>query len=288
MSGNCLRSWGRACLPAALCIAWSLVSCASPSLPGVVSPTPPLILIESSPTPLPPVPSASIPPQKPSTPTPVPADQVCSPFAGLAVIDLPGAVSNPYHPPGPGRDDPHAGIDLADRSPGAQIALAGRTVQAALAGRVAMILHDRFPFGNAVLVETPLDESSVALSTALPTPAPTVAFIPALTCPAGLTPALEETGARLLYLLYAHLQASPELHSGDAVSCGQSLGKVGDSGNALNPHLHLEARIGPSGLRLDSMAHYDPGATPQEMANYCLWSVSGLFQTVNPLDVLVR
>jgi murein DD-endopeptidase MepM/ murein hydrolase activator NlpD len=166
------------------------------------------------------------------------------------------------------------------------MALAGRTVQAALAGRVTLVIHDRFPFGNAVLVETPLDEIPAAGIAALPTPALTPAVIPALTCPAFPNVAEEVASARSLYLLYAHLQASPDVRPGNAVSCGQSLGSVGDSGNALNPHLHLEARVGPSGLRLESMSHYSTSATPEEMANYCLWSVSGAFQLVNPLDVL--
>jgi murein DD-endopeptidase MepM/ murein hydrolase activator NlpD len=202
------------------------------------------------------------------------------------LTDLPGTVANPYDPPKPGRDDPHAGVDLADRSPGTQIALSGRAVQSALAGRVALVIRDRFPFGNAVLVETPLDEVPGIDTVTLPTPALTPAVIPALTCPAIPSLALEETTTRSLYLLYAHLQASPEFRAGDGVSCGQSLGSVGDSGNALNPHLHLEARVGPSGLRLDSMAHYDDSATQTEMASYCLWSVSGAFQLVNPLEIL--
>ena len=59
------------------------------------------------------------------------------------------------------------------------------------------------------------------------------------------------------------------------------------SGNALNPHLHLEARVGPAGTRLDSMAHYDSSASPAEMAAYCLWRVSGAFQRINPLQLLL-
>ena len=67
--------------------------------------------------------------------------------------------------------------------------------------------------------------------------------------------------------------------------CGQAIGSVGMSGNALNPHLHLEVRVGPAGIRLESMAHYDTSATAQEMANYCRWRVSGLFQLVDPMQL---
>ncbi len=70
------------------------------------------------------------------------------------------------------------------------------------------------------------------------------------------------------------------------ISCGQTLGAVGSSGNALNPHLHLEVRIGPSGARFSSLAHYLPSASEEEMGNYCLWRVSGYFQVIDPLTVL--
>jgi murein DD-endopeptidase MepM/ murein hydrolase activator NlpD len=61
---------------------------------------------------------------------------------------------------------------------------------------------------------------------------------------------------------------------------------VGKSGNALNPHLHFEIKVGPAGLRFTSMAHYDASATLEEMATYCTWSISGLFQVVDPLRLL--
>ena len=58
------------------------------------------------------------------------------------------------------------------------------------------------------------------------------------------------------------------------------------SGNALNPHLHIEARIGPSDASFSSLAHYDASATIEEMQNYCLWRISGLFRVLDPLQVL--
>jgi hypothetical protein len=119
-----------------------------------------------------------------------------------------------------------------------------------------------------------------------PTPAPTLASSPALTCPAVEQPLDFDPGARSLYLLYAHLQGPPAVGPGEDVACGDVLGAVGDSGNALNPHLHLEARIGPSGLALESMAHYTPDATNEEMAGYCLWRVSGWFQLLDPMRLL--
>jgi murein DD-endopeptidase MepM/ murein hydrolase activator NlpD len=89
-----------------------------------------------------------------------------------------------------------------------------------------------------------------------------------------------------LYLLYAHLQVAPDLQLGDQVACGGAIGAIGDSGNALNPHLHLELRIGPQASRFHSMAHYDASATPEEMASYCTWRVSGQYQLIDPLKLL--
>jgi murein DD-endopeptidase MepM/ murein hydrolase activator NlpD len=90
---------------------------------------------------------------------------------------------------------------------------------------------------------------------------------------------------RSIYLLYAHMEAPPALEPGGKVLCGQAIGTVGMSGNALNPHLRLELRVAPAGIRLESMAHYDNSATAREMANYCLWRVNGLFQLVNPMQL---
>ena len=72
----------------------------------------------------------------------------------------------------------------------------------------------------------------------------------------------------------------------DPIECGEQIGLIGQSGNALNPHVHLEARLGPSGARFSGMAHYDARATPEEMANYCAWRVSGVFQLMDPMQIL--
>ena len=228
-------------------------------------------------------PRPAVPADAPTATPAVEALQVCSPLSELGKAELLAAVSNPYHPPAPGSDDPHHGVDLAVQQYG--MALAGAPVQAALAGEVAMVLKDRFPYGNAVLVETRLSDlpAEWLAGMQIPTPAPTLAPNPALTCPAAdidLPAGLD--GERSLYLLYAHLGEAPDLQVGQQLACGAPLGKVGQSGNALNPHLHLEIRSGPGGARLESLAHYDNSASLQEMGRYCLWRVSGVFQLVDP------
>jgi len=221
-------------------------------------------------------------------PSAAPGLQLCSPLQGVDWAVLPEMISNPFHPPRAGSDDPHQAVDFADIGadglPLQGLALTGRGVQAVLHGRVAAVVASRFPYGNALLVETPLELLPGAWLEALslPTPAPTLAAIPALTCPSA-EPLEYDPEKRSLYLLYAHLEAPPAFEPGQEVGCGDLIGSVGMSGNALNPHLHLEARVGPAGIRLGSMAHYDTSATPQEMANYCQWRVSGLFQLVDPM-----
>jgi len=94
--------------------------------------------------------------------------------------------------------------------------------------------------------------------------------------------------SRSLYILYVHLQERAAFQPGDSIQCGQAIGRIGQSGNALNPHLHLEVRVGPAGARFSSMAHYDNTAQPEEMGNYCTWLVSDLFQLVDPLRLLAQ
>lgn len=207
---------------------------------------------------------------------------VCSPLADIPLAELAGTVGNPFNPPAPGSDDPHQGVDLADRLPGSQVTLTGRSVQAVTRGQVAGVIQDRFPYGNAVILEVPLTEIELdTLGIILPTPLAAPLVHPALTCPQVDSPYPAGAG-RSLYFLYAHMAENSDLQPGQQVGCGEQVGRVGDSGNALNPHLHLEVRAGPSQARFDSLAHYDNRATQTEMGLYCLWRVSGIFQLMDP------
>jgi len=202
--------------------------------------------------------------------------------------ELPHMINNPYHPPPPGSDDPHYGVDFTDLDPVTQLAIEGRAVQAVLPGKVALVIVDRFPYGNAVLVETQLEDIPAAVLQAMDFSAQVqeIQPDPALTCP-DRTDSISWNPEHLtLYLLYAHLQEPPHVQPEDEVECGQVLGKVGGSGNALNPHLHLEIRAGPAGARLDGMAHYDASASAAEMRGYCDWRVSGWFSPLDPMKLL--
>ena len=242
------------------------------SKPQTKDPTPNLLSIQAPTLPASP---ESIPAEAPTLP--------CSLLQGIENNQLSGLVNNPFHPPPPGRDDPHYGIDLAiERN---DIALAGHPIQAIFSGQVAAIIQDRFPYGNALIIETRLAElpSSLIQGQILPTSAPTIEPHPALTCPQAPGDALWDFHQRSIYVLYAHMQNPSPLSLDEAVRCGAVLGQIGQSGNALNPHLHLETRIGPSGARFSSMAHYTSSASPEEMSNYCTWRVRGVFQAIDPL-----
>jgi murein DD-endopeptidase MepM/ murein hydrolase activator NlpD len=261
--------------------------CAAPALNPPVESTPGAAASTS--TPLPTATASPLPSPTPViTPGAEPEAQLCSPLAGYPLDQLAGQVSNPYNPPPPGSDDPHHGSDLADFQPQNRIARSGMAVQAVLSGRVAGVTRDRFPYGNLVIIETRLEELPAALQARLNVPEmPAEPIRPlALSCPEYNIPENWRSAPRSLYLLYAHLLQPPAVQIGEQVACGAPIGQIGESGNALAPHLHLEVRVGPGGVTLPSMAHYDDSARVDEMGAYCLWRVSGFFKTLDPFCLL--
>ncbi len=219
-------------------------------------------------------------------PTQTPEIHMCSPLPGYNFDQIEAAICNPYNPPVLGSDDPHQGVDLAVEMSG--MAVTGNPVQAVLDGFVAAIVEDRFPYGIAIMVETPLEKIPLAWMEVLHIPAviPTLTPHPSLTCPDISPQPTWNIEERSLYLLYAHLLEREDFHLGDEIRCGDTIGKIGQSGNALNPHLHLEARVGPANTRIESMGHYDPRMSKEEMYYYCIWRVSGIFQLLDPVLLL--
>jgi murein DD-endopeptidase MepM/ murein hydrolase activator NlpD len=255
----------------------------------------PVVQEDSFPTQIPPSPTSTFiphptavpsvtwtPSPSPAPTSPAPAFNLCSPLEGVELAGLADTISSPFHPPRPGSDEPHHGVDFAHFGSN-RIALAGLPVLAALDGRVAGVIHDRFPYGNTLIVETSLEELPHELQSLLPEIDPVSGFTGPLTCPPPEEDPDWDPQNRSLYLLYAHLQDLPSLQPGDEVSCGVPLGRIGDSGNALNPHLHLEMRTGPRGAHIPSLSHYHPAATAAEMSAYCTWRISGYFQKFDPM-----
>jgi len=229
-------------------------------------------------------------PMKEPTISLVPAKLIvntCSPLSGYPMDDLTKMVSNPYHPPKPGSDDPHQGVDFSVIDADLRIAVKGADVQAILGGVVVMVMKDRFPYGNAILVETPFQEIPLAWAEKLSnqTSPDKSGSTTALTCPPGWDQVENASQELSMYILYAHLENPPEFKPGDQVGCGDGLGSIGDSGNALAPHLHIEMRYGYSGGLAGSMAHYDVSADEQEMRNYCRWRISCWYRTIDPMEM---
>ena len=164
------------------------------------------------PTPLPTIQVTPSPTQ--IVPSPTPGYQICTPLSGYELSELSDMIVNPYTAPPPGSDMPHEGIDLAVVLAQTGIAMEGNPVQALLPGTIAVSLQNRFPYGNALIIETPLEQlppQSIE-QLVLPAPIPTLPAHPSLTCPTTDSNIDEawQVNQRSLYLVYAHLKDPPQ------------------------------------------------------------------------------
>lgn len=192
-------------------------------------------------------------------------NQICSPLVGFGLEELPEIVSSPYAPPPPGREERHHGVDFSFYRRGENASIEGVGVQTVLAGRVAAVIHNRFPYGNMIIVETPAPELSEELRQSL-----------------------QMGNGESLYILYAHMAEEPEVELGELVPTCYPLGKVGKSGNAGVAHLHIETRLGPAGAQFTGMAYYLVQSTQEERENYERWRTSGVFRHFDPLNLLTQ
>jgi murein DD-endopeptidase MepM/ murein hydrolase activator NlpD len=226
-----------------------------------------------------------------STPAPILQDKVCSPLETETLQTLQEIVTQPYKQPRIGIDDgppTHHGVDFAHYRRGDLLSLEGVGILSALDGEVVTVINDRFPYGHAVIIETPLDTISPQLLTQF--------NLPEISSPVDPDPKFNWSPGELsftlsendysIYIFYAHLLAAPEVEIGEQVTCGQRIGQVGNSGDSTNPHLHFETRIGPSGARFESMAYYIPNSTESERYNYIVWRITNLFQVFDPMLLL--
>jgi murein DD-endopeptidase MepM/ murein hydrolase activator NlpD len=247
--------------------------------PATITPAP-----SSTPQPTPSPTATELPPTPTATETPF---TVCSPLEDETIDSLPLILTKPLATPAHfGQDFGHPGLDFAYYQRGERDSIEGVEVYAILLGKAALILDDNYPYGYTIVIETPLSDLPQTLQDELmadyqPVPAD---LEYEYNCPDVPTPTL--TGEYSLYHLYAHLQVQPEFQVGDAITCGTKLGNVGNTGWSSNPHLHLETRLGPSGLEITTMAHYQSDASIEQLSNYCLWRSSGYYQIVDPYNVL--
>ena len=244
-------------------------SCSS----ATVSPQPkpsPTPSTTTQPTPTPTLLPSSTPTLSP-TPTP-PLPIICSPLAVLSLAQIPTYITQPFIAPGPAndaehpewvqKDDGHHGVDIGYYQINGKL-FTGTPVLAALTGQIAAIVHDRPPYGNMLMVETPF---------------------------AGIPHALvaqeQISDGSSLYTLYAHLQNLQNLTIGQPVACGQPLAETGLTGFTGGPHLHFETRWGPPGQTFASMAYYRADATAEEITNYTIWRMSAVFHLFDAMKLL--
>jgi murein DD-endopeptidase MepM/ murein hydrolase activator NlpD len=259
-----------------------LAACTTFSATPTETPTPEPTITQ---TPLPTITSTPRP-----TLTPTPEFVICSPIAGFINLDLQNFITQPFIPPTPRLDNGHHGLDIAFFAEGERPPILGLPIQSILPGRVAAILVNNGPYGNMIMVETPLENIPIQYQEAIPFPtvAPTVTSDERLLCPPeGILPTYDSSGKRSLYVLYAHMLDAPELKVGDPVQICQNLGKVGNTGWSSDPHLHIETRVGPSGAIFGEIVHRVP-ATLEQAHNYCVWRVSNLFELIDPARVLFK
>ncbi|KUK97579.1 MAG: hypothetical protein XE06_0342 [Anaerolineaceae bacterium 46_22] len=210
------------------------------------------------------------------------AFRVCCPLEEETLETLPSILVNPLVIPAFGRDDGHHGLDFSYYRRGTRESIQGIEVYAILSGTISLTLPDEIPYGNTIIIETPLSELPGPLQDKLKSlyqPIPENVQYQG-ECPEISPPTLTENLS--VYHLYAHLENSPSFQKGDLINCGVQLGTVGNSGRSSNHHLHLETRLGPSGADLGDMAFYETKYTEAQRANYCLWRMSGYFQLFDP------
>jgi murein DD-endopeptidase MepM/ murein hydrolase activator NlpD len=201
------------------------------------------------------------------TPIPTPIlDQpvpICSPLASVALESLASIVSDPYNPPPMGQEARHQGVDFAYYRRFDRASIAGDVVQSVFGGKIAGVVQNKFPYGNALIIETPYEQLSEDVQEII-----------------GIEPSQSE------YTLYAHLEYLKVQEIGELINPCQSIGVVGKTGNAGVEHLHLEMRIGASNQVFPSMANYVRVATPKEREIYRLWRTSGNFIHFDPMKLL--
>lgn len=222
----------------------------------------------------------------PKASTPLVSYQPISPLADISIPQLDEILSNPFITPSPGQDDGHHGSDFSFYRFNDRISIINMEIQSIFPGTTSAVIQNRPPYGNAIIIETPLNQltstlQSLAESYEIPAQ---VEYQSLIHCP--IIPQInpEELGPEVsLYVMYAHMVDTPDFEVGDTIFQGQIIGLVGNSGMSGNPHLHLETRFGPTRATFPVMAHYDNGVSVDEMGYYCFWRTSGFFELLNPM-----
>jgi murein DD-endopeptidase MepM/ murein hydrolase activator NlpD len=207
-----------------------------------------------------------------ATPEPLSSEIVlppflCSPLAVQPLESIAEIITQPFIAPrqlddGTYKDDAHHGVDLGYYTRNGEN-FTGTPVLSATNGRIAAVIHDRPPYGDAILVETPYEQ-----------------------IPAHVIESQSILPGHSLYVLYAHLQNLPAFSLQQKVACGDPLAETGLTGFTGGPHLHFETRWGPAGQGFESLAYYHVNTSEEERANYVTWRMSGTFRLFDPMILL--
>jgi murein DD-endopeptidase MepM/ murein hydrolase activator NlpD len=159
-------------------------------------------------------------------------------------------------------DDAHHGVDLGFYTRDNKL-FTGTDVHSVMDGKIAGLVLDRPPYGNAILMETPYNllPANIILQFGIP-------------------------ANSSIYTLYGHLQNMQNLTIGADVKCGELLAQTGLTGFTGGPHLHLEMRYGEKDTEFHSLGYYRADLTAEEMDNYRLWRMSGAFTLFDPIELL--
>lgn len=192
---------------------------------------------------------------------------LCSPLTEHTIEELFEIISDPYQPPPMGSDARHHGVDFSYYQYGDRPSIEGMVVQAIFPGIVVASVSNQIPYGNMIMIAVPITDLPNHIFSGL-----------------GYQP------GEVLYVLYAHLLANPDLRVGDQVASCAALGNVGRSGGGegfdyIIPHLHLETRFGPAGVVFPEMAYYDTRASQEARDNYTRWRMSGEFRHFDPMEL---
>lgn len=192
---------------------------------------------------------------------------LCSPLAVQPLESIAEIITQPFIVPrqlddGTYKDDAHHGVDLGYYTRNGEN-FTGTPVLSVTNGRVAALIFDRPPYGDALIVETPYEQ-----------------------IPAHVVAGQQIPPENSLYILYAHLQNLQSFNLQQEVACGDPLAETGLTGFTGGPHLHFETRWGPAGQTFESMAYYQVTTTEQERANYVTWRMSGTFRLFDPMILL--
>jgi murein DD-endopeptidase MepM/ murein hydrolase activator NlpD len=261
----------------------TLSGCSQPATPTAV----PILVPTETPTQ-----SPSVTPTATPTATAVPLiSGVCSPLQAIDLTDLRLITSYQFNfkypfSEGPDGDKNHPAVDLGFYGFKSFTTDDNHPIQAVLPGKVALVVNNRFPYGNMIMIETPLNSLSPDLikQMKIGTPYSDDEIKTRSSCQPDQTRISWSSDSKSVYTLYAHMKNPPSLQPGDSVQCGEVVGTIGATGNSSESieHLHLEIRVGPADAKFGTISAYSAAATEEERYNYCIWALSEVFLPINP------